>query len=129
MAESQTDADRRTEAEIVETDDGMQIRAPEARVEAGVPASIAEAVTAALEAEPNTVRDPVLTTCDSREATCAVFRCKFLERPAGDGVEPAGWLPPYRSREDFLEAFDAPAGVNVEILNNHAIGFYPEAGR
>jgi hypothetical protein len=128
MVSKPTD-DRRTEAEIVETGDGVELRPPEARVGAGVPASIAEAVTAALEAAPNTVRDPVLTTSESREATCAVFRCKFLERPAGDGAEPAGWLPPYRSQEDFLEAFDAPDGVNVEVLNNHTIGFYSEVGR
>jgi hypothetical protein len=128
MVSKPTD-DRRTEAEIVETDDGAELRPPEVRVEAGVPASIAEAVAAALEAEPNTVRDPVLTTSESREATCAVFRCKFLERPEAEDGRVVGWLPSYRSQEDFLEAFDAPAGVNVEVLNNHAIGFYSEVGR
>ena len=60
----------------------------------------------------------------------ATLGATFNELPVlgPDGGEPAGWLPPYRAREDFGAALaDAlPDDVRHEIQNGHTLVLYRE---
>lgn len=115
--------DVRAKAEVVETEDGeYEVLPPTVRTSDDPPEDVVEAVREAVEAEPNTVTDPLVRGADDDRLEAALV-ASFNELPAGDGQ---GWLPPYRAREDLREALqeELPDDVELEERNGHTIDLY-----
>lgn len=125
MQERTTEA--RREAQIIETDDGMELRPPVAEVEGDVPSDIVEAVNSALEQAPNACIDPRVVEDDLGGYQEAILSANYQEQPVTDddgGL--VGWVAPYRAREDITEALmdELPEDVSIEAINNRETGFY-----
>lgn len=121
------DDDRRRTATV--TDD-FELLPPEVDVRGDVPDDVRQAVEAAIDEEPNALDNPVLHAADDHRV--AYLTASYNERPAmTEAGEVGGWLPPYRSSEDFHDALREalPDGVEQEIGNDHRTDFYSEAGR
>lgn len=121
------DDDYRSQAEVVETDDGFETRPPTLTVRDAPAQGVREAVQAAVQEEPNAVTDPTLfVPDDAAEHVVARLTASYNETPppTGDATDP--WLPPYRAREEFDAALtDAlPDDVRLEHKNDHATTFY-----
>lgn len=123
----------RTEAELIENDDGtFEVLPPQVEVNGSIDEQIIEAVTAALADEPNALIEPVLVECDDEEFGLARFIANYQEQPAtGDNGELLGWRAPYRSREDIDAALreHLPEDVGFEAKNNHTTVLFSEGGR
>lgn len=126
----------RSRAEVVETDDGYEVRPPTVRREGDVPDALLEAVYAAVDDEPHTVADPALASAESgsdyseqREHHVAYFYANYQEQPVvGDDGEIRGWRAPYQAREDFDAALreHLPDGYTFEARDNSTTTFYRE---
>lgn len=120
-------ADLRRSAEI---EDG-RVLPPEVEIRGGPFVAVLDAVRAALDAEPNSLDEPVLTEGGDREHHVARLTARYNEIPHTADGELVGWLPPYRAREEFDAALREalPDDVAFEAQNSHTTVFYEEVSR
>lgn len=110
--------------------DTIECAGPTATYTTTVSEDVQDAISAALDAEPNVCTEvSVFASADAYDHEVARLTANWQELPALENGELAGWLPPYRALERFEDAIrdELPDGVEFERQNQHTITFFEVA--